>query len=46
MYIRLSKYFEKHLYLSDKQFGFKAHHFTSNMILFADDTNLFSQVVT
>jgi len=33
MYNQLSKYFEKHLYLSDKHFGCKAHHSTSLLIL-------------
>jgi len=33
MYDRLSQYLDKLLYLSDKQFGCKAHHSTSMAIL-------------
>ena len=33
MYNRPSDYFEKHLYLSDTQVGFKAHYSTSMEIL-------------
>jgi len=37
MHNRLSNYFEKHLYLADKQFGFETYHSTSMAILMLVD---------